>query len=1153
MGDFEKWNIFKHIKEKAMWLGDKSPCKNDVITIKSTEEGMLDVKNEKLYCSPALCHCFVELIVNAIDQNNKYPEVDKIKIDYKNGIFTIHNNGKGFSVKKYEGKFIPELCFAETFAGTNLSTKKNISGGTNGLGNKLVVILSEYVTLETVGKDDAGNLKKYSQKFIFNDEENKERIIASDQSILSTDSDEYTLIKFKPNFKNIGEHDLKVYETIVETYAYYAAIWLGSKCKVYYKGNKIKTLEKNPLLWYTLSINKSVKVFNQEVTIHEYPWNINIMIAEDLKCKRFSLVNGTFVKDGEHFGLIYTTCMNIIKERIKEKKKEITTLKLKPSKFDDLLFIAIRAVIPDPGWESQTKKYLTIKSDKDEVITFSKKFIERLTDYLVEFVDDYIDLELSEIKPTKKRNNKFKAPEYDPAKFAGSRKRDECALYLCEGKSAHTFISNGLQYIGNEYNGIYALRGVPINAREEITEKIIGGKKIFIPSERFKKNEVIQGFLQVMNLQIGCDYKKKEDIATLNYGKIIVASDQDLDGFYINSSILNTIEILFAGLLENQMVYRLNTPLIIAFPKKKKDSIKEFLSDTDFKNWEDKSDISKYDIKYYKGLSTHDDLTTKRIFDPLDKSLINFAYDKPSIRLFKEYFASEEVKARKRILLTPFIPITAEEIKSGIVKCSSFLNDGLKAFQLDNLSRKLINIVDGLKHASRKIVYVLDSYFGQGNHQKKVYQLCGHVCDTMQYEHGPDSLNKTIIKLAATYKGSNIYPLITPHSNFGTRREGGKDAGAPRYIFCNANRKLLHALFPKEDFPDLQYNICEGHVVEPQYFIPVLPYAILNSTKVVAHGWQAKIYARTLKSVYQKTKEMILTKKSDIKLEFEQFPFDKCKMLFVKDKGLYMIANYKIVNETTIQIEELPIWVWSKPFVEELNENKYVKKVDYRIPKNNVDIKVTLFDTIAKINKDDPKKGKFISTLEKKLHLYKHIESNLNFMNIDGSVKECGTYEEAFIIHFNIRKKQYEIRYKRLKKVYEIKIDYNENLVKAFKTVLPKIDIHSITEEEMSEKLSETGVKKFNNGLYLQIEHLSYDELKDVYDKASHDYITHLHITTLSKGNYKTFQDKVDEYQKELERINSLLEEKPVAKTVWLEEIKECYDVMNECRKELDF
>lgn len=79
-----------------------------------------------------------------------------------------------------------------------------------------------------------------------------------------------------------------------------------------------------------------------------------------------------------------------------------------------------------------------------------------------------------------------------------------------------------------------------------------------------------------------------------------------------------------------------------------------------------------------------------------------------------------------------------------------------------------------------------------------------------------------------------------PIGQFGTWKQGGKDAASPRYIFTNLP-KLTWAIFHENDMNLLSYLYEEGAKIEPEFYVPIIPMVLVNGAEGIATGYSTNI------------------------------------------------------------------------------------------------------------------------------------------------------------------------------------------------------------------------------------------------------------------------------------------------------------------------
>lgn len=94
---------------------------------------------------------------------------------------------------------------------------------------------------------------------------------------------------------------------------------------------------------------------------------------------------------------------------------------------------------------------------------------------------------------------------------------------------------------------------------------------------------------------------------------------------------------------------------------------------------------------------------------------------------------------------------------------------------------------------------------------------------------------QTIVNLAQDYVGSNNISLLKPSGQYGTRDMGGKDHASPRYIFTEPT-PLARVLMPPADDPLLNFQKDDNALIEPEWYMPILPLVLINGAEGIGTG-----------------------------------------------------------------------------------------------------------------------------------------------------------------------------------------------------------------------------------------------------------------------------------------------------------------------------
>lgn len=114
-------------------------------------------------------------------------------------------------------------------------------------------------------------------------------------------------------------------------------------------------------------------------------------------------------------------------------------------------------------------------------------------------------------------------------------------------------------------------------------------------------------------------------------------------------------------------------------------------------------------------------------------------------------------------------------------------------------------------------------------------QLIGYVMEHAAYHHGEVSLAATIINLAQNFVGSNNVNLLQPAGQYGTRATGGKDHAAPRYI-TTMPMPISRVFFNPADDNLLKVQKDDDALIEPEWYIPVVPLVLVNGAEGIGTG-----------------------------------------------------------------------------------------------------------------------------------------------------------------------------------------------------------------------------------------------------------------------------------------------------------------------------
>jgi len=124
------------------------------------------------------------------------------------------------------------------------------------------------------------------------------------------------------------------------------------------------------------------------------------------------------------------------------------------------------------------------------------------------------------------------------------KRSEETTIFLTEGASAAGSIISSRDV---QTQAVFALRGKPLNCFEKKQDTVY-------------KNEEIYNLMRALNIE--------NDIESLRYNRIVLATDADVDGMHIRNLLLTLFLHFFESLVLDEHLFILETPLFRVRNKK---------------------------------------------------------------------------------------------------------------------------------------------------------------------------------------------------------------------------------------------------------------------------------------------------------------------------------------------------------------------------------------------------------------------------------------------------------------------------------------------------------------------------------------------------------------------------------------------------------
>lgn len=405
-------------------------------------------------------------------------------------------------------------------------------------------------------------------------------------------------------------------------------------------------------------------------------------------------------------------------------------------------------------------------------------------------------------------------------------------------------------------------------------------------------------------------------------------------------------------------------------------------------------------------------------------------------------------------------------------------------------SRAIPSCIDGLKPTQRKVIYVANKIWKNGNEKPmKLFQLAGRVAADSYYHHGDSSLSSALIGMAQGFK--NSMPLLEGIGQFGSLRSPA--AGAPRYISgkLHSNFRLLY-----KDFELLKNKVEEGEEIEPEFFLPIVPTVILNGSSGIAVGFSTNILNRNPVDVVESCIALLTDKKikplSPWLSEFNgSFTRDASNPKTWKISG-----RHEVLNSTTVKVTEIPPNFAYEKYEEHLNS-----LMEKRIIVDYDDNSSANIEYIIKFQRSTLKDLISKSRLENVLKLNSQETENLTTIDENGNLKIFERVEDIVKHFVNIRLTYYDKRKEYLLEKLKRELLVISNKARFIRDIIElKLKINNVPRDIIIKYLETNSYDKVDN---------------------SYSYLLGMPIYTLTKEKFEELMNQKDLKEKEIIKIEN--------------------------------
>ncbi|MEM2583419.1 MAG: DNA topoisomerase (ATP-hydrolyzing) subunit B [Candidatus Thermoplasmatota archaeon] len=494
-----------------------------------------------------LHHLVEEVVDNSVDEAiaGYCNKIDVII--HKDGSITVEDNGRGIPAEIHAeyGLSGIEVVMTKLHAGGKFEKGAyKVAGGLHGVGVSVVNALSEWLEVEV-----RRNGKIYRQKY------NKGKPI-SPLEIIGEAKETGTKVTFLPDKEIFGNLTFD-YHIIRKRLQELSFLNKGLRIRIYDErdGREDAFQSDGGIYEFIEYLNKNKNPIHPIIYFSSKKDNAEIEIAfqynDGYTENILTFVNNINTKEGgTHLSGFRSALTRVLNEYGRKNffKNDET---FNGEDVREGLTAIISCKIENPQFEGQTKTKLGNSEVKGIVETM---FYEKLMAYLEE--NPAIARKIIEkvLQAARAREAARKAKELArkknyiesltlPGKLADCVEDDpdKCELFIVEGDSAGGSAKQGRD---RRFQAILPLKGKILNVEKSTFEKLL-------------ENEEIKAMISAIGTGIGNEF----DIRKINYKKIIIMTDADVDGAHIRTLLLTFFFRYMRELIENGYIYIAQPPL----------------------------------------------------------------------------------------------------------------------------------------------------------------------------------------------------------------------------------------------------------------------------------------------------------------------------------------------------------------------------------------------------------------------------------------------------------------------------------------------------------------------------------------------------------------------------------------------------------------
>jgi DNA gyrase/topoisomerase IV subunit B len=554
-----------------------------------------------------------EIIDNSCDEalRTRFEICNKIDVVIKDNVVIVKDNGRGVPVEDdaYVGAFT-SLKTGSNFGDQNGEDRETL--GANGVGSAICNILSTSFKATSVTQDGKrgilickNNMRDISHK-----------VDDAPKSVTHG-----TTVEFIPDYVRYSvSHMDDIHIGVIYTRLINLAMTFPN-ITFTFNGRMIKV---DTFRDYMKHYSTAFEVLYETETM-----SIGVFPSEEYKFVHFA--NGLNISDGGNImDYVSNNIVTKFTERLKKGFSKITN----PAVKQKLGVVLVLRGMKNLSFSNQMKTKLTntftqLGLPTLDYTSFAEKMFKNVNikEPIIELYRIQQEMEKRAALKNVKGKTKERVEKFIPAT------KEMKNLILSEGLSAQALLMNLNSGITRTDCSFYSLLGKPLSVENGSNQQIAN-------------NKVIQALVSILDMNLS-----NKSIDAFTHENVVICTDSD-DGGQIISSLLITFFNKFSPeLIKQGRLKTLRLPLMIAFDTKGS-VVEHFIDFKEYSLWAEGKNLSKYNIKYYKGLSGFMSNTVEELFNKygVDKFLDTLEYTDDTEETIYNWMSNKTVDFRKQKL-----------------------------------------------------------------------------------------------------------------------------------------------------------------------------------------------------------------------------------------------------------------------------------------------------------------------------------------------------------------------------------------------------------------------------------------------------------------------------------------------------------------------